>query len=351
MLIVLGALLGLATLAWLGIRLVLGPSLPAYRVTVKPLVQTVVATGRLSSVTAASLGATVTARVVATPVEEGSTVRKGAVLLRLESDEAVALRAQAQAAVAQAEATLAEARRHYQRQHGLFTQGFISQAAMDSEAKALQLAQAQLDAASQQRTATDVRLSQLTVRAPADGVLVKRNVEAGALVTAGSAALTFAPAGQTEVLLDMDERYLARLALGQPARVAADAYPQAPFEAKVVRIAPLVNRERGTVEVRLQPAGALPAGLRQDMTVSAEIIAARKNAAMVLPASAVHDSALLTPWVWAVQSGRVVKRTLRLGLVTDGWAEVLQGLQPGERVLTGDALVTAGERVRVTEAD
>ena len=219
-----GALTLLAlALAWLWLR---PTPVTTLTLAAQPVQRSVVATGRVEAIRESVLGSTVTARVVATPVKQGAHVAAGATLLLLESDELLALRAQAEAQLRDADSQLSEARRQWQRQQALFAQGFISQAALDA-------ARRTLDAAEQRQAQTrgalaqsQAKLEQMTVRAPADGVLLTRAVEAGDVVTAGKTLLRFASDGPRRVLLDLDERDLGKVALGQTAAVLADAFPQ-----------------------------------------------------------------------------------------------------------------------------
>ena len=118
---------------------------------------------------------------------------------------------------------------------------------------------------------SQAKLEQMTVRAPADGVLLTRAVEAGDVVTAGKTLLRFASDGPRRVLLDLDERDLGKVALGQTAAVLADAFPQQRAPAVVSRINASVDNARGTVEIELALTAAAE-HLRSGMTVSAEIL-------------------------------------------------------------------------------
>jgi HlyD family secretion protein len=264
-----GALTLLAlALAWLWLR---PTPVTTLTLAAQPVQRSVVATGRVEAIRESVLGSTVTARVVATPVKQGAHVAAGATLLLLESDELLALRAQAEAQLRDADSQLSEARRQWQRQQALFAQGFISQAALDA-------ARRTLDAAEQRQAQTrgalaqsQAKLEQMTVRAPADGVLLTRDVEAGDVVTAGKTLLRFASDGPRRVLLDLDERDLGKVALGQTAAVLADAFPQLRAPAVVSRINASVDNARGTVEIELALTAAAE-HLRSGMTVSAEIL-------------------------------------------------------------------------------
>jgi HlyD family secretion protein len=108
--------------------------------------------------------------------------------------------------------------------------------------------------------------------------------------------MVLSPVGKTQLVVQIDERNLAMVQLGQPALGAADAYPTQHFAARVAYINPSVDPARGSVVVKLDVA-APPAWLRQDMTVSVDIEVARRNATLVLPLSHLRDGAGAQPWV------------------------------------------------------
>ena len=364
------------------------------------LVQTVVASGRVMTPQRVAIGVEVTGRVAQVPVREGQPVKRGQSLIVLEDQDERAALAQAAAAVAQAEArvrqvrevglpvaeqsvlqseaSVRQLRRVVQRNQELHAKGFIGQAALDDAQRNLDVAESQWRAAQVQaqssrpagsdaalaRTALEqarashalaaARLAQHTVYAPADGVLIGRNVEPGAIVQPGKDLMLLAPAGDTELVVQIDEKNLAKLALGQKAQASADAYPAGRFDAQIVYINPGVDAARGAVEVKLGVPSA-PATLRQDMTVSVEIEVARRANALVIPAEAVRDAASAQPWVLAVRDGHAVRVPLKLGLRGDARIEVLEGIPggvtAGERLVPpANGLVKAGQRVRTAAA-
>ena len=333
-----GALTLLAlALAWLWLR---PTPVTTLTLAAQPVQRSVVATGRVEAIRESVLGSTVTARVVATPVKQGAHVPAGATLLLLESDELLALRAQAEAQLRDADSQLSEARRQWQRQQALFAQGFISQAALDA-------ARRTLDAAEQRQAQTrgalaqsQAKLEQMTVRAPADGVLLTRDVEAGDVVTAGKTLLRFASDGPRRVLLDLDERDLGKVALGQTAAVLADAFPQLRAPAVVSRINASVDNARGTVEIELALTAAAE-HLRSGMTVSAEILTRPAQATLLLPATAVREgrAALL-------EDGRVRWVKISTDERIAGQLPVTAGLSAGQQVIVPAPLLDDGARVK-----
>ena len=126
----------------------------------------------------------------------------------------------------------------------------------------------------------------------------------------------------------------------------ADAYPTQRFTARVLTIAPLVDAQRGAIEVKFSLLQPVPVFLREDMTLSVEVETARSEQALVVPADALRGDESTGTSVWLARDGRVEARKVRLGLRTLDAAEVLDGLNPGELVLVGTAPLP-GQRVRV----
>lgn len=384
--------LGAAVLGWARWR---GPVVDAFAVQAAPLVRTVQVSARVEALTRVDVGATVTGRVAEVLVREGDAVRAGQPLLRLETDELRATlaqaraseqqaqarlsglrttgRAQAQAALAQADAGVVAARAEMERAQALVAQGFVSGSRLDEARRALQVAeaqqanaraqvaanrdggtdevqaQAQLQAAKAATEAAQARLAQAELRAPTDGRVLTREVEPGQIVQPGKALLALALAGPTVLVAQADERFLDQLATGQPATVVADAYAGQRFAARLSRIAPRVDAQRGAIEVKFEMTDAPPAFLREDMTLSVEVETARRDRALALPLAALRpgaDEASATVLVAA--DGRAQARAVRLGVRTLQAVEVQDGLQDGELVLLGEASaqVQPGQRVR-----
>lgn len=378
-----------AIFAWYSMRV---PSVAAMAVQSQPLVRTLLFSARIASASRVEIGATMTGRVAQVRVAEGARVKQGDTLVRLESDELQAALAQAQAGLRQAQARLtglqssgrsavqasleqAESVRHAAqkdlvRTQELVAQGFVSAARLDEAQRAAAVATAQRDAALAQRQANaergadsvgaqaqvvqaqatlavaQARLEQATLTAPADARVLLRGVEPGQIVQPGRALLTLALDSPVQLVGQVDERYMAQVQVGQRATVRADAFAQQPFDAQVQSIAPVVDAQRGAVEVKLLLPTAVPDFLREDMTLSVELVTGQRDKALVVPTQALGAHADgLTATVRLAQEGRVVERSVRLGLRTLDAVEVLDGLAAGDVVLLGPA-PAAGQRVK-----
>ena len=389
----LAAVIAIAAAAWFGPDLVLGPVVPVLSVERHDLAQTVVASGRVEAPHRVDIGTQVVGTVKRVPVAEGQSVKAGQVLIELDDAELRAAVQQADAAVRQAQARLRQlqevqqpvaeqalqqarvnlenARSQLRRQQDLFNQGFIGQAALDDVRKAVELAEAQWRSAQTQlqsagpsgsdRAVAETALAQArasaamararlgyaTIAAPADGVLISRDVERGDVVQPGKALMTLSPFGETQLVVQIDEKNLSLLSLGQRARASADAYPEQRFAAELDYINPGVDAQRGSVEVKLRVPSP-PAYLKQDMTVSVDIEVARRNQAVVVPADAVRDADGRNPWVLKVDDGHARRQPIALGLRGNGLDEVTKGLAVGDRVVPAGAPVQDGSRLRAT---
>jgi HlyD family secretion protein len=176
--------------------------------------------------------------------------------------------------------------------------------------------------------------------------VLERLAEPGQIVQPGKALLSLALAGPGQLLAAVDERFLGQLQVGQQAWVVPDAFPDQRLPAKVVSIAPVVDVQRGAVEVKLALTEAAPSMLREDMSLSVEVETARRDRALILPLAALgktgdNNSAQVSVWL----DGRAQTRTVKVGLRTLTAVEVLDGLSPGDIVLLKNDLA-AGTRVR-----
>ena len=377
---IISALLLIIIMAFFAFRWWQGPLLPSYRISSMPLVQTVVATGRVVAVSNTEIGSEVSGVVLERLVQEGEQVAAGDLLLVLSSDDVAAQVRQAEAELAElisstrpqavvdltnAEVALAQADRNVERRRELAAISAISdeelEQAIQAQAQArnnLENARLRANALSSGGVEEDLlrariaalqaQLEKAQVRSKVSGTILTRNVEIGDLVQPGQSLFTIALDGKTEIRVPLDERNLSRLALQQPAIAIADAYPDEPFPVRISFIAPSIDPQRGTVEVRLA-VDPVPDFLRQDMTVSVNIETDRRAKALVIPNDALANVKEDNAEVLLLHDGQVQRQRVRLGLRGLAASEVLSGLSEGDEILVdATASLTDGERVRTT---
>jgi HlyD family secretion protein len=365
-----------------------GESVPAARVVPKPIVETLVINGRVLARSKAEIGSVQTGRVRSVAVEEGDRVVAGQLLVQLDDDEAKAALAEARGRLAQAEAKLEQLRvttapvgsenlrqararlenaeRSWERMRELHAGGIASKADLDAAAANVKIARSAVEASTledsssrgpdariaraaviEARASVDAaatRLEQTQLTAPAPGRVLSRAAEPGTVVRAGDRLITMSIDTETQLIAQPDEKNLGSLREGQVARVSADAYPDRTFDAVVIYVAPSVDAQRGTVDVRFRVDNP-PDYLKTDMTLSVEIETGRKASALVIPTEALRD--VSKPRVLTAEQGRVNEKEVAVGIRGDGLAEVVSGLAEGDVVLLpGERRLAPGDRVR-----
>jgi HlyD family secretion protein len=275
----------------------------------------------------------------------------------------------AQEALTQARATLVNAQQAFDRAQKLASDGYGTRATLDDATKALNIAQAQVRSAEFQvytnrpggsdyvmaetqlnqahanATAAHSRLSYTVITAPRDGILISRNVERGYVVQPANVLMMLSPFGDTQLVVQIDEKNFGLIALGEKALASADAFPTRTFPAEVVYINPGIDLQRASVQVKLQVADP-PPYLQQDMTVSVDIETARHPGALIVPATCIRGMENGKPWVMKVDGRRAKRQPVRLGIVSAGKAEILDGLREGDLVIGATNPVKDGARVR-----
>ncbi len=374
-------LLAIVIGAWFGWRTWQGPAVTVFIAQQAPLVQTVVATGRVISTSTASVGSEITGVVIERHVRDGDRVEPGDLLLTLRADDLAARvreaqaalnnlqqshRPQAEEALKQSESLLEQAQREAQRRSALLSSESISREVVEKALNAEAVAQANLRQARlaadalasggpeevillERLAAAEAALEKTHIRAQFPAVVLTRRVEPGDLVQPGRVLMELAQIGHTEVLVPVDERNLGVLAIGQAARCTPDAYPQSQFDATVDHIAPTVDAERGTVNVRLAVQNP-PDYLKQDMTVTATIVTGKRDSTIAVPndvlTQVVGDQATLQ----LISRGRVVEQIVELGLRGTTHTELTHGIDDGAVVVRAPDL-KVGQRVRAGNVD
>jgi RND family efflux transporter MFP subunit len=281
-------------------------------------------------------------RVTALNVDVGQQVRAGQVLLTLDHRTLDSELAQARASMQEAEAALALARANYSRAETLAARQLISASQLD-ELRALRIqAEAQLATARARRDAAQLQRDFAELRAPADGIVSRRMVQPGQVVAAGTELLRLIRDGRLEWRAELPERQLALVEVGNPVELA---YQGSTISGRVRAVSPGVDAESrtGTLYVDLPEPGPLKAGVYLEGR-----IVTGSGQALMLPSEAVvqRDG---HAYVFVLDDGQVVqRRRVRTGLAEAGRIEIVEGLEPGRRVVVkGAGFLGEGDRVRV----
>jgi HlyD family secretion protein len=334
------------------------------------------ASGYVTARRAATVSAKITGKVAEVLIEEGTAVKEGQVLARL--DDATAERAlslaeaqlgSARHALAETEVRIRQAELQRQRQKRLAAEGVSAQSDLDvanadADSLVAHLAAQREDVAVAERQVAVARqgIDDTIIRAPFTGVAVTKDAQPGEMISPVSAGGGFTRTGictlvdmrSLEIDVDVNESYIHRVHPGQKAQAVLDAYPDWTIPAHVITVIPTADRQKATVKVRLA-FEELDPRLLPDMGVKVAFLADPGEAAagaapgkpqLVVPRAAVRKNGDQDV-VFVVQGGRAERRSIRLAPTAGDEAVVVSGLAGGEQVVVeGPADLADGDAVR-----
>jgi RND family efflux transporter MFP subunit len=327
-----------------------GPARRWYAEQTAPPIETQVAvrTGGLPTVLAASgyvnadavvaVGTTLSGRVRLVYVKKGDLVHAGQPLAQLEDDELRAELGVQRANLARDERTLA-------RQEQLGKSGATTQEALDNARSQVGTDRASIDLIL-------ARLKQTRILSPIDGKVLDRQVEPGDIVTPGvgrgsGIVLSLADMRKTVVEVDVNEADIGKLEVGQPAEATLDAYPDHPYRARLREFAPMADKAKATVQVKVlleEPDDRVRPGLSAKVVFRPRAQAKPEPPRILLPRKALLGG---RDELYVVAGGRIERRevTTRPGGARDA-VEIVRGVEDGERVVvSGQAELRPGQKV------
>lgn len=303
------------------------PAVAIAMATQGPALRAVYATGSVEPVNWAKVGPSLRARITEVLVEEGQRVREGQAMARLDNREAVHRVEEAEARARFAEEELGRIRT-------LVARDIAARASLDRAEAEARAVRAAADAARR-------RLDDYVVRAPADGLVLRRDAEVGEVVDTPAALFWIGEPRPLRITAEVDEEDIAQVREGQDVLLRADAFPGRVLTATVAQITPKGDATRKAYRVRLALPDETP--LLIGMTVEANIVLRRTEDAVLVPPAAVRDGR-----VFVVRQQVIERRTVELGIEGPRAVEVRHGLASGEAVvLDPPAGLADGQAVRL----
>ena len=282
-------------------------------------------------------------RLVEAPLDEGMIVQAGQLLARLDDNVLAAQAAQSEAAIAEGVAFLELARAEQARAEDLVRSQSASRQILDQRQSATRQAEARLVVLRARRDEAVARLAQTRILAPSDGIVARVSLRIGAVTALGQEMFRLIRDGRLELEARVPELELAGVAPGQRAVIRHGGREIA---AEVRLIGPVVSPETRLGLVRI----ALPAdsGLKAGMFARAEIQGPSREVVTVPSSALVFRDGAPQAFVLPADSERVVMRRVTAGARQEGMVEIIEGLRPGERVVTaGAGFLVNGDLVRV----
>ncbi len=282
------------------------------------VIDEIVATGGIEADQAIELRPEVDGRIVRIFVREGTEVRRGQALFKIDDAE---LRAQ----VARLEAQRDLARQALVRTRALFEQDAASQAELET-------AEAQARTAEADLALQQLRFERTVVRAPFGGVMGSRQVSLGDYVTPATPLVSLQTVDPQRASFEVPERYAGDLALGQRVTFEVASVPGRTFVGEVDFVDPRVELPGRTIRVKAHvpnPDRSLRSGMFIEVRLATEV----RPDAVIVPEQAIVQLERGT-FVWVIGSGgQALRREIELGVRRPGWAEILSGVEAGETVI------------------
>jgi len=322
------------------------------------------ATGYVVAQRKAAVASKATGRLEWLGVREGSVVKGGEIIARLENrdvtaqmDQAAANIKVAEANLQQGEAEFKDAERALKRSAELLEKNFVSPAAHDTVVARHARAQAAIvgfnaaiAAARANYRAAQVAVEQTLIRAPFDGVVLTKNANVGDVITPFSSALgsqaavvTMADMSTLEVEADVSEANISKVRVGQPAEIQLDALPESRFRGEVHRLVPTVDRSKATVTVKIRfvetDPRVLPEMSAKVAFLSKDVPKAENVAQVAVPATAIVERGARKV-VYVLKDGKAVETSVQTGSAIGDLVQVT-GVRAGEKVV-----LKPSERVR-----
>jgi RND family efflux transporter MFP subunit len=295
-----------------------------------PAVDAIYATGTVEPTVMLPIAPRVAGRLIELKADEGSTARKGQTLARLDDTDLAST-------VDELEARARFAQSQYDRAQNLARQGFMAKAEIDRTRADVEAAEAAVKRARAQR-------NDMSLVAPADGLIIRRDGEIGQFIPAGQAVFYLSCCAPLRVTAEVDEEDIGRVHVGQKVVLRADALPGRLLDGAVSDVTPKGDpiARSYRVRVKLDDPGALKVG----MTVDANLIVAERANALLVPASAVQSDA-----VWVVVDGRLHRQPVKAGVSGSGRVEIIDGLAADAHVVDSPGSdLREGRRARIRAA-
>jgi HlyD family secretion protein len=297
----------------------------------------------------AVVSAKIQGRLAELRVEEGSRVKEGEVLARLESSDFLAQVEKAKASVGRAEADLSEFRRQLGLSEKLAADRIVSKDQVDAAASRVNIAAAALAQAQADLSLNQALYQNTVIRAPFTGVVLKKMAEVGESVapippgvnisSSSGAIVALADLDTLEVEADVGESNVARLGPDQPAEATVEAFPDRHYRAVLRQIIPTADRTKATVQVKVTILDK-DRDLRPEMTARVTFVSREKppgGAPSVAPILTVPEDAIVSregrPTAFEVKDGRARARSVVTGVARRGQVVIVEGLSGSETLV------------------
>ena len=305
-----------------------------------------------------TIGTKILGQIVDEPIEEGQHIKAGDVLARIDDRDYQAQLRQAIAIRDVAKANLHLLKDKADRRRRLITTGAISTEDFETAVAAAEVAQAALERDEAAVDYAKFNVNQCVISSPINGIVLKKyrelgdTINFGGQIQAGGGATDIAQLADTDDMraeVDINEADIAKVAIGSPATVALDSYPDKQFDAALVKVYPAADRQKGTVKIEVQIGRPDLQIIKPEMSAKVSFLVPKmKNGdepRLTVPKSAIHTEGTES-YAWIVRDGMAKRATIVRGREIETGVEVTQGVEDGDVVIIA-AVVALKDGLRV----
>lgn len=304
--------------------------------------------GSIEGQTTATISAKISGRIEQVMVQDGQQVKLGDPLVKLESVELSNSVRAAQDAVAKAQVNYDLAMTDYNRYQKLYSVGAVSEQALDSAAAKVKTAQADLSSATASQNSAQQQYGYGIITAPVDGVVSNVTATIGQVVSPGAALMAVQDINQVYAVVNIEQKDLGLVKIGQPADVTVDAYGDKVFAGTV----DLMNPEAGTAnrmfrtKIKIDNADS---SLKAGMFAKIQLALGDAKQVLTVPQAAVIQKQGLY-YVFTAENNKAIRRQVAIGEVNGDSIQVNSGLQSGEQVIISNvSQLKDGDAVKIAE--
>lgn len=321
-------------------------TIKAVEVQYENIVPTLMLAGSIEGETSATISAKLAGRIEQVLVQEGQRVQVGTPLIKLESNELANSVRAAQGTVTKAEINYNLASVDYSRYQELYAQGAVSQQQLEIAAAQLKTAQADLSSAIANRSSAQQQYGYGMITAPVSGVIANKTATVGQVVSPGSPLMSVENLDQVYAQVNIEQKELGRVKIGQKAEITVDAYPEQVFSGVVEIINPQAGSSNRMFRTKIKIDNK-DGSLKPGMFVKVQIATGEVQPVLTVPSAALIQKQGLY-YVFTVEKDQAVRHQVEIAEISGGSIQIKSGLQPGDRVIVSNVnQLKDGDTVRV----
>jgi membrane fusion protein, multidrug efflux system len=305
--------------------------------------------GTVRTTAAPTVAAEVAARIVEILVDEGDAVAAGDLLARLDDGDFRLTADRARAEISRLEALIENQQRQVTRNRQLLERNMVSESDVDNALAELRALEGQLGSTRAELAQAERNIERTRIKAPVDGRVESREADVGGWASQGTSLFRISTDRLLRAQLPFPEYVTDRLRIGLTVELTSPVARDQPVDGTITEIRPMLGTSTRAVMIIAEFEN--PGGWRPGASVNGRVVLETRDEALLVP----DISIVLRPAgnvVYVIEDGTARQRPVRTGVRTNAMIEVLDGLEPGERVaVDGAAFLTDGAPVNVSESD